>query len=175
VLSRNIAIGMVIDITGAMVAEAVGIRRGDTAHDGITHVELNGAGRLARTVVLPVEVQDRISAYLHEIPFPLAPEDPLFVGAWGGPLSPRMAQLAWEQMEDQLGLPRSTTPRGLRAGAVILMHRQGLLDYEIASRLGLKSVASVAQILSENGCYQAVSDVIKRLNNRRQPIDLPQI
>ena len=44
----------------------------------------------------------------------LPPEGPLFVGARGGALSPRIIQLAVEEMRGALGLPDSATPHALR-------------------------------------------------------------
>ena len=151
--SRDVAIAMTIGFTGAMISEAVAIRRGTCGPDEINHVELKRAGRTPRKVKLPIELRERISRYLHQLPFSLHAEDPLFVGTQGGPLSPRVVQLALEQMEDDLGVPRATTPRSLRAGAMLLMRREGLLDYQIAARLGLKSTAGVARVLIENGGY----------------------
>ena len=55
-----------------------------------------------------------IEAYLGLCPWTLKPEGPLFVGARGGPLSPRIVQLAMERMRGALGLPDSATPHALR-------------------------------------------------------------
>ena len=44
----------------------------------------------------------------------LPPEGPLFVGARGGPLSPRIIQLAVAELRGALGLPDSATPHALR-------------------------------------------------------------
>ena len=41
-------------------------------------------------------------------------DGPLFVGARGGPLSPRIVQLAMERLRGALGLPDSATPHALR-------------------------------------------------------------
>src|SRR5436305_1750547 len=48
------------------------------------------------------------------LPYALKGEGPLFVGAQGGPLSPRIVQLAMERMRGALGLPDSATPHALR-------------------------------------------------------------
>ena len=55
-----------------------------------------------------------IEAYLDLCPYPLTPAGPLFVGARGGPLSPRIIQLAVERLRGALGLPDSATPHALR-------------------------------------------------------------
>jgi integrase/recombinase XerC len=58
-------------------------------------------------------VRRAIEAYLAICPYDLA-GGPLFVGARGGPLSPRIVQLAVERMRGALGLPDSATPHALR-------------------------------------------------------------
>ena len=47
-------------------------------------------------------------------PMPSRPAGPLFVGAKGGPLSPRIVQLAMARMRGALGLPETATPHALR-------------------------------------------------------------
>ncbi len=41
-------------------------------------------------------------------------DEPLFVGVKGGPLSPRIIQLAMAGLRGALGLPESATPHALR-------------------------------------------------------------
>ena len=55
-----------------------------------------------------------VEDYLALCPYALKPDGPLFVGAKGGPLSPRIVQLAMERMRGALGLPDSATPHALR-------------------------------------------------------------
>ena len=47
-------------------------------------------------------------------PYPLEPDEPLFRGAKGGPLSPRLIQLAMERLREALDLPATATPHALR-------------------------------------------------------------
>ena len=47
-------------------------------------------------------------------PYDLPPDQPLFVGAKGGPLSPRIVQLVMDRLRGVLGLPDSATPHALR-------------------------------------------------------------
>ena len=63
--------------------------------------------------VLP-QVQKLIAAYVALCPYDLPDDGPLFVGAKGGPLSPRIVQLAMARMRGALGLPDSATPHALR-------------------------------------------------------------
>ena len=47
-------------------------------------------------------------------PYDLPPDGPLFLGARGGPLSPRIVQLTMERLRGALGLPDTATPHALR-------------------------------------------------------------
>jgi integrase/recombinase XerC len=63
--------------------------------------------------VLP-QVANAITQYIALCPYELAAEGPLFVGARGGLLSPRIAQLVMARMRGALGLPETATPHALR-------------------------------------------------------------
>jgi integrase/recombinase XerC len=59
-------------------------------------------------------VRRLIEAYIAACPYDLPLNEPLFRGAKGGPLSPRLIQLAIERMRSGLGLPETATPHALR-------------------------------------------------------------
>jgi len=83
-----------------------------------------------------------VEAYLAAVPYKLAPADPLFVGAKGGPLSPRIIQLAMERLRGSLGLPDSATPHALRHSfATHLLGRGGDLR-SIQELLGHASLST---------------------------------
>jgi integrase/recombinase XerC len=63
--------------------------------------------------VLPI-TQAAIARYIALCPFALAPGGPLFFGAKGGRLSPRIVQLLIERLRAGLGLPDTATPHALR-------------------------------------------------------------
>jgi integrase/recombinase XerC len=67
-----------------------------------------------------------VADYLAQCPYHLPPDGPLFVGAKGGPLSPRIIQLAMERLRGALGLPETATPHALRHSfATHLLSRGG--------------------------------------------------
>jgi integrase/recombinase XerC len=55
-----------------------------------------------------------IAGYVAICPYVLAVDGPLFVGAKGGPLSPRILQLTMERLRGTLGLADTATPHALR-------------------------------------------------------------
>ena len=65
------------------------------AHDAIT---VTGKGNKTRMVPLLPQVAKLIADYVALCPFDLPPDGPLFVGARGGPLSPRIVQLAMARL-----------------------------------------------------------------------------
>jgi len=63
--------------------------------------------------VLP-QVTRLIAGYVAICPYDLPDTGPLFLGAKGGPLSPRIIQLAMARLRGALGLPDTATPHALR-------------------------------------------------------------
>jgi integrase/recombinase XerC len=73
-------------------------------------------------------VRAAVYEYLTLCPFALPPPGPLFVGVKGGPLSPRIIQLAVAALRGALGLPDTATPHALRHSfATHLLARGGEL------------------------------------------------
>jgi len=83
-----------------------------------------------------------VQEYVAMCPYPLPAEGPIFVGARGGPLSPRIIQLAMERLRGALGLPDSATPHALRHSfATHLLSRGGDLR-AIQELLGHSSLST---------------------------------
>ncbi|MGB8485868.1 MAG: tyrosine-type recombinase/integrase, partial [Xanthobacteraceae bacterium] len=99
--------------SGLRIAEALGLRRVDAAAPGGALV-VTGKGNKSRMVPVLPQVLQLIAQYVAICPYDLPPDGPLFVGAKGGPLSPRIAQLAMARLRGALGLPDSATPHALR-------------------------------------------------------------
>ncbi len=98
---------------GLRISEALGLKKNDVPR-GTASLRIRGKGGKERVVpVLPV-VADAVSAYVDICPFVTGPDAPLFVGAKGGPLSPRIVQRTLERMRGALGLPDTATPHALR-------------------------------------------------------------
>ena len=116
IVRRDGAVLMLLYGCGLRIGEALGLDRADApAADGALHsLPITGKGGKQRIVpVLPV-VARAIADYLAACPHDLGPGDPLFVGARGGRLQPRLVQHAMARLRGALGLPSSATPHALR-------------------------------------------------------------
>ncbi|MEP3420682.1 MAG: tyrosine recombinase XerC [Erythrobacter sp.] len=110
--ARDRAVLLLMYGSGLRIAEALAIRSSD-APLGDTLL-VNGKGGKQRIVpILPI-TRDAVAAYAQSCPWPLAPDDALFRGAKGGPLSPGMVQKAMAKARHALGLPDTATPHALR-------------------------------------------------------------
>ena len=131
---------------GLRISEALGLKRSEFgARDVLTVI---GKGRKQRMVPLIPAVAKLIADYVALCPYDLPEEGPLFVGAKGGPLSPRLVQLAMARLRGALGLPETATPHALRHSfATHLLARGGDLR-SIQELLGHASL-STTQIYTE--------------------------
>ncbi|MGC1780554.1 MAG: tyrosine recombinase XerC [Xanthobacteraceae bacterium] len=138
--ARDAAVLGLLYGSGLRIAEALGLKRGDLgARDTLT---VTGKGRKQRMVPLLPQVQKLIAGYVALCPYDLPEEGPLFVGAKGGPLSPRLIQLAMARLRGALGLPETATPHALRHSfATHLLARGGDLR-SIQELLGHASLST---------------------------------
>ena len=101
--------------SGLRISEALGLARGDVPAPGKGDaITVTGKGNKQRMVPLLPQVSQSIADYVSLCPYDLPADGPLFVGARGGPLSPRIVQLAMERLRGALSLPDSATPHALR-------------------------------------------------------------
>ena len=140
-LARDAAVLALLYGSGLRISEALGILRRDAPTEG-GQVTVTGKGNKTRMVpVLPL-VAKAIEEYLSLCPFNMKGDEPLFRGEKGGPLSPRVVQLAMERMRGALGLPDTATPHALRHSfATHLLARGGDLR-SIQELLGHASLAT---------------------------------
>jgi integrase/recombinase XerC len=114
VLARDAAVLSLLYGAGLRISEALAIKRCDAPIGGIDAITVVGKGGKMRSVPVIAPVQANIETYLSLCPFVLRPDGPLFLGAKGGPLSPRIIQLVVENLRGALGLPANATPHALR-------------------------------------------------------------
>jgi integrase/recombinase XerC len=114
VIARDTAVLLLLYGCGLRIAEALSLAAKDAPTADREVLRITGKGGKERLVpVLPV-VRDAVARYVNLCPYPLAPHEPLFRGAKGGPLSPRIIQLAMQQLREALNLPPTATPHALR-------------------------------------------------------------
>lgn len=112
--ARDVAVLMLLYGSGLRIAEALSLRVKDAPSADRDVLRIIGKGSKERLVpVLPV-VCEAIARYRRLCPYDLAADDPLFRGAKGGPLSPRIIQLAMQRLREALDLPATATPHALR-------------------------------------------------------------
>jgi integrase/recombinase XerC len=109
---RDTALLALIYGCGLRLSEALGLSRAE-APTG-EQLTITGKGRKERQLPVLPAVRRAIADYLAVCPHALAADDPLFVGARGGPLHPRLVQRQMESLRGFLGLPATATPHSLR-------------------------------------------------------------
>ena len=109
---RDTALLALIYGCGLRLSEALGLSRAE-APTG-EQLTITGKGRKERQLPVLPAVRAAIADYLAGCPYALAADDPLFVGARGGPLHPRLVQRQMEALRGLLGLPATATPHALR-------------------------------------------------------------
>jgi integrase/recombinase XerC len=165
ILARDAAALALLYGSGLRIAEALSLKPAD-----IKTGERSGAlvvsGKGGKTRMVPVlpQVLKLATDYMALCPYDLPANGPLFVGARGGPLSPRILQLTMERLRGALGLPDTATPHALRHSfATHLLARGGDLR-AIQELLGHASL-STTQIYTEVDA-QRLLDVYKSAHPR---------
>ncbi|MGE4372282.1 MAG: tyrosine recombinase XerC [Xanthobacter sp.] len=147
ILARDAAVIALLYGAGLRISEALGLTA-DTIGPDSDEIIVTGKGNKTRMVPLIAPARDAVLDYMSQCPYPLEARTPLFRGARGGPLSPRIVQLAVAQMRGALGLPDSATPHALRHSfATHLLGRGGDLR-AIQELLGHASL-STTQIYTQ--------------------------
>lgn len=140
ILARDAAVLALLYGCGLRISEALGLKRGDA--NGKDAITVTGKGNKTRMVPVLPQVTKAIADYIALCPYVQPPDGPLFVGARGGPLSPRIVQLAMATLRGALGLPETATPHALRHSfATHLLARGGDLR-SIQELLGHASLST---------------------------------
>lgn len=114
VAARDGAVLALLYGAGLRISEALALTAAEAPPEDGGALRVTGKGGKTRLVpILPV-VARRIADYRRLCPFRLSPDEPLFRGVKGGPLSPRLVQLAMQRLRGALGLPETATPHALR-------------------------------------------------------------
>jgi integrase/recombinase XerC len=115
ILARDAAVLALLYGSGLRISEALALRLREAPAPGAGDViTVTGKGNKQRMVPVLEQVARLIADYVALCPHDLSPDGPLFVGHRGGPLSPRVVQLAMARLRGALGLPDTATPHALR-------------------------------------------------------------
>lgn len=148
ILARDAAVMTLLYGCGLRISEALGLTVEDAPTSTRDTVRVLGKGGKTRIVPVIAPAITAIETYRAQCPYDLEPKGPLFLGARGGKLSPRIIQLTMERLRGGLGLPDSATPHALRHSfATHLLSRGGDLR-AIQELLGHASL-STTQIYTE--------------------------
>jgi integrase/recombinase XerC len=109
---RDTAILALLYGCGLRLSEALGLSRAEAPLREMAAITGKG-GKQRLLPVLPV-VREAVADYLAACPHLLPAEGPLFIGARGGPLHPRLVQRQMAVLRGFLGLPETATPHALR-------------------------------------------------------------
>lgn len=110
--ARDVAVLTLLYGCGLRISEALGLM-GREADMG-ERLIIRGKGDKERLVPVIAPARAAVAAYVRVCPFDIPPDGPLFRGARGGALSPRIVQKLVERLRHQLGLPATATPHALR-------------------------------------------------------------
>ena len=143
ILARDAAVLGLLYGCGLRIAEALSLTRAQAPEpEKLSALTVTGKGNKARMVPVLPQVAKLIADYIALCPLELPADGPLFVGARGGTLSPRVVQLAMARLRGALGLPDSATPHALRHSfATHLLARGGDLR-SIQELLGHASLST---------------------------------
>jgi len=114
IAARDAAVLTLLYGCGLRLSEVLGLTRRTAPLPGTAMIAITGKGRKQRVVPLLPAVTEAVAAYLAACPYVLPPDGPLFVGARGGPLHPRLVQGLMQLLRASLGLPETATPHALR-------------------------------------------------------------
>ena len=109
---RDVAVVTLLYGCGLRISEALGLTGAAFPMDEVLRIK--GKGGKERIVPVIGAARDAVARYVRACPYPVEPEAPLFRGARGGALQPRLVQKAMQKARMQLGLPATATPHAMR-------------------------------------------------------------
>lgn len=112
IAARDTAVVTLLYGLGLRISEALSLTGADYPLPAV--LRITGKGNKTRILpVLPLAAE-AVAAYVQQCPYEPEPDQPLFRGARGGPVNPRLIQFAMQRARLRLGLPATATPHALR-------------------------------------------------------------
>jgi len=112
IAARDTAVVTLLYGCGLRISEALSLTGRDSPLPEV--LRITGKGGKERIVPVLPAARKAVADYVALMPYDITREGPLFFGARGGALSPRMIARAMEQVRAALGLPATATPHALR-------------------------------------------------------------
>ena len=112
IAARDAAVLTLLWGSGLRISEALGLTGADAPLPET--LRIRGKGGRERIVPALPAARRAVDDYLRLCPWPQEAAEPLFRGARGGPLGPRIVARAMETARNGLGLPATATPHALR-------------------------------------------------------------
>jgi integrase/recombinase XerC len=112
IAARDQAVVTLLYGSGLRISEALGLSGAD--HPLPDVLRITGKGNKTRLVPVLPAARQAVAEYVRLCPYPLEAGGPLFRGARGGALNPRLIAGAMERVRARLGLPATATPHALR-------------------------------------------------------------
>lgn len=112
IAARDAAVLTLLWGAGLRISEALSLNQRDAPLPDV--LRIIGKGGKQRIVPVLPAARDAVEEYKRLQPYDPGPDGPLFIGARGKRLNPRIVQKAMEQGRMALGLPASATPHALR-------------------------------------------------------------
>lgn len=137
---RDMAIFTLLYGCGLRISEALGLNVEDI--ENADFLKIRGKGGKDRYVPLLPIIIDRIEQYKKCCPYRMEKSSPLFVGARGERLSPRIIQRRLQKIRLELNLPSNITPHALRHSFATHLLAQGSDLRSIQELLGHASLSS---------------------------------
>ncbi|WP_417728737.1 tyrosine recombinase XerC [Roseovarius sp.] len=112
IAARDQAVVTLLYGCGLRISEALGLTGADLPLGPV--LRIIGKGGKERLVPVIEPARAAVAHYARLCPYDITRNGPLFLGARGGALSPRLIQKVMEQARAQLGLPATATPHAMR-------------------------------------------------------------
>jgi integrase/recombinase XerC len=142
IAARDTAMLLLLYGSGLRISEALALTPKDAPAAGRDVLHIRGKGGRERLVpVLPI-TQGAIARYMGLCEYPLDRDGPLFLGAKGARLSPRIVQRLMEDLRASLGLPDTATPHALRHSFATHLLSAGADLRQIQELLGHASLST---------------------------------
>ncbi len=138
---RDSAIFTILYGCGLRISEALSLNFGDITAQSAS-LRVLGKGNKERIVPLLPVIYEKIDAYLQACPYNFRHGEPLFLGARGERLSPRIVQRQMAKIRAVLGLNDNLTPHALRHSFATHLLSEGTDLRSIQELLGHASLTT---------------------------------